>query len=327
MDDFEMLVETIKSQVDKVKDLDDIEKIRIATLGKNGNVTSLMKKISTLPPEEKASFGKKVNELKLKIEEMLSEKAALLKAEMLKSKSLEKSTDMTIPGPLKSVGKIHVINQVINECVDVFSKMGFNVVEGPEIENVYYNFEALNTPQWHPARDLHDTFYISDELLLRTHTSPVQIRTMEKQKPPIRIISAGRVYRNDYDATHLPSFFQMEGLAIDKNISIADLKGTLENAIRALLGQDKIVRFRPHYFPFTEPSVEVDVSFEGKKEWLEVLGAGMVHPNVLRNVGFDPDVWQGFAFGMGIERIAMLKYGINDIREFPRNYLKFLRLF
>ncbi len=327
MDDFEILAQTIKSQIDKVKDLDDIEKIRVATLGKNGNVTSLMKKISTLPSEEKADFGKKVNDLKLKIETMLSQKAASLKMEMLKSKFLERSLDMTIPGPLKSVGKIHVITQVINECVDVFSKMGFNVVEGPEIESVYYNFEALNTPQWHPARDLHDTFYISENLLLRTHTSPVQIRTMEKQQPPIRIISAGRVYRNDYDATHLPSFFQMEGLAIDRNISIADLKGTLESAIRAILGHDKIVRFRPHYFPFTEPSVEVDVSFEGKKEWLEVLGAGMVHPNVLRNVGFDPDIWQGFAFGMGMERIAMLKYGINDIREFPRNYLKFLRLF
>ncbi len=327
MSDIEMLVESLKLKINDVKDLEELEKVRLSVLGKNGFITSLMKKIPTLDPVERAEFGKKINEAKSKIEVLISDKANLLKMEGLKFEMIENAIDLTIPGPAPSVGKAHLITQVIDECVSVFAHMGFDVAEGPEIENIYYNFEALNTPKWHPARDLHDTFYISEDLLLRTHTSPVQIRTMERRKPPLRIVSPGRVYRNDYDATHLPSFFQIEGLAIDKDISISDLKGTLESAIKALLGKDKIVRFRPHYFPFTEPSVEVDVSFSGKTNWLEVLGAGMVHPNVLRNVGVDPEKWQGFAFGMGIERIAMLKYDVQDIREFPRNSLKFLRLF
>ncbi len=327
MEEFKILFDQIKNKIENAKNTNELERAKIEIIGKNGVITSLMKKIPEMPPEERSKFGRDVNDLKEKVGALLSEKMTLLRELEERSKAFEKYIDLTIPGPLKEIGKVHVINQVINECVDVFSKMGFDVVEGPEIESVYYNFEALNTPAWHPARDLHDTFYITDSILLRTHTSPVQVRTMERRKPPLRIISAGRVYRNDYDATHLPSFFQIEGLAIDKKISIADLKGTLENAIKSLLGEDKTIRFRPHYFPFTEPSVEVDVSFGGKKEWLEILGAGMVHPNVLRNVGIDPDRWQGFAFGMGIERIAMLKYGINDIREFPRNSLKFLRLF
>lgn len=327
MEEFKTLTDSIKNKIESAKTLEELEKIRVEVMGKNGIITSLMKKIPALPSNERSAFGKHVNDLKAKIEISFSEKMRSLKESEEKSKILERYMDLTLPGPSRELGKIHVISQVINECINVFSKMGFDVVEGPEMESVYYNFEALNTPEWHPARDLHDTFYITDSILLRTHTSPVQVRTMEKRKPPLRIVSAGRVYRNDYDATHLPSFFQIEGLAIGKNISIADLKGTLESAIKSLLGQDKMVRFRPHYFPFTEPSVEVDVSFGGKKEWLEILGAGMVHPNVLKNVGIDPNEWQGFAFGMGVERIAMLKYGINDIREFPRNSLKFLRLF
>ncbi|WP_456400858.1 phenylalanine--tRNA ligase subunit alpha [Mesoaciditoga sp.] len=324
----DMLMESIKERIKKLESLEDVEKARVSILGKKGFLKEQFKKMKDIPPEERAEFGKALNLVKEEVERILSSKIEEFKAAQKKNEALEKSVDLTIPGAKRSIGRLHLITQMIQECVEVFERMGFEVVEGPEIENTYYNFEALNTPQWHPARDLHDTFYIDDKKLLRTHTSPVQIRTMELRKPPLRVISPGRVYRKDYDASHLPAFFQIEGLAIDKNISIADLKGTLENVIKSVLGEDKKVRFRPHYFPFTEPSVEVDVSFpEGKSGWLELLGAGMVHPNVLRNVGLDPNEWQGFAFGMGIERLAMLKYGVDDIREFPRNSLNFLKLF
>ncbi len=324
----DMLMNSIKEKLEKLESLEDVEKARISILGKKGFLKEQFKKMKDLPDEERAEFGKTLNLVKKEVESILSSKMEEFKALQAEKKALEKSIDLTIPGAKRAVGRLHLITQVMEECVEVFERMGFEVVEGPEIETTYYNFEALNTPKWHPARDLHDTFYVDDDNLLRTHTSPVQIRTMESRKPPLRVISPGRVYRKDYDASHLPAFFQIEGLAIDKNVSIADLKGTLENVIKAVLGEDKVVRFRPHYFPFTEPSVEVDVSFShGKSGWLELLGAGMVHPNVLRNVGLDPDEWQGFAFGMGIERLAMLKYGVEDIREFPRNSINFLKLF
>ncbi len=324
----DMLMNSIKEKLEKLESLEDVEKARISILGKKGFLKEQFKKMKDLPDEERAEFGKTLNLVKKEVESILSSKMEEFKALQAEKKALEKSVDLTIPGAKRAVGRLHLITQVMEECVEVFERMGFEVVEGPEIETTYYNFEALNTPKWHPARDLHDTFYVDDDNLLRTHTSPVQIRTMESRKPPLRVISPGRVYRKDYDASHLPAFFQIEGLAIDKNVSIADLKGTLENVIKAVLGEDKVVRFRPHYFPFTEPSVEVDVSFShGKSGWLELLGAGMVHPNVLRNVGLDPDEWQGFAFGMGIERLAMLKYGVEDIREFPRNSINFLKLF
>ncbi len=328
MEELEILKESAKDRIKNVKSLEKAEKIRVELFGKNGIVTLRFKDIGKIAPEKRAEFGKKMNEFKSEIESFLLEKIKELKDREVKGKSLERSVDLTLPGPSRTLGHLHLITQVINECVDIFNKTGFEVVEGPEIETTYYNFEALNTPEWHPARDLHDTFYLRDGRLLRTHTSPVQIRTMERRKPPLRIVSPGRVYRMDYDATHLPAFFQIEGLAIDRKISLADLKGTLEVVVKALLGNDKVVRFRPHYFPFTEPSIEVDVSFEqGKANWLELAGAGMVHPAVLKNVGIDPDEFQGFAFGIGIERIAMLKYGIDDIREFPKNSLNFLRLF
>ena len=324
----EIFIKSIKEKIENLKTLMEAEKIRVDVFGKNGMLKSKFKEIKKLPPEKRAEFGKILNDAKREIESLLSEKIRELKRLEKQREIVEKSIDLTLPGARRSFGKLHPISQITQECVEVFSKMGFKVVEGPEIETSYYNFEALNTPEWHPARDLHDTFYVDDGRLLRTHTSPVQIRTMESQKPPLRIVSPGRVYRKDYDASHLPAFFQIEGFAIDKDISIADLKGTLENAIKSILGKDKRVRFRPHYFPFTEPSIEVDVSFpEGKNKWLELLGAGMIHPQILRNTGIDPNEWQGFAFGMGIERIAMLKYGIDDIREFPRNYLGFLKNF
>jgi phenylalanyl-tRNA synthetase alpha chain len=324
----DMLMDSIKEKLEKLENLEEVEKARISILGKKGFLKEQFKKMKDIPPQERSEFGKALNLVKEEVESILSAKAEEFKAFQEKSKALERSVDLTIPGAKRAIGRLHLITQTLQECVEVFDRMGFEVVEGPEIENTYYNFEALNTPKWHPARELHDTFYIDEKNLLRTHTSPVQIRTMESRKPPLRVISPGRVYRKDYDASHLPAFFQIEGLAIDKSISIADLKGTLENVIKAILGEDKKVRFRPHYFPFTEPSVEVDVSFpHGKSGWLELLGAGMVHPNVLRNVGLDPNEWQGFAFGMGIERLAMLKYGVDDIREFPRNSLNFLKLF
>lgn len=328
MEELAILLESMKDRIRKVKDLEKAEKIRVELFGKNGIVTARFKDIGKISPERRAEFGKKMNEIKSETEAFLLEKIRELKAQDTENKALERSVDLTLPGPARSLGRLHLITQVINECVDVFSKMGFEVVEGPEIETAYYNFEALNTPEWHPARDLHDTFYLRDGRLLRTQTSPVQVRTMERREPPLRIVSPGRVYRMDYDATHLPAFFQIEGLAVDRKLSLADLKGTLEVVIKTLLGDDKIVRFRPHYFPFTEPSIEVDISFEeGKTNWLEVAGAGMVHPAVLKNVGIDPEEFHGFAFGMGIERIAMLKYGVDDIREFPKNSLNFLRLF
>lgn len=324
----ELFLGTIKEKIEKLKTLEEAEKLRVNVFGRNGMIKSKFKEIKKLSPEKRAEFGKVLNNTKREIELLLSEKIKRLKEMEKQNEIIEKTVDLTLPGARRSFGRLHPITQIIQECVDVFSKMGFEVVEAPEIETSYYNFKALNTPEWHPARDLHDTFYVDDERLLRTHTSPVQIRMMESRRPPLRIVSPGRVYRKDYDSSHLPAFFQIEVFAVDRDISIADLKATLENAIKSILGKDKRVRFRPHYFPFTEPSIEVDVSFlEGKNRWLELLGAGMIHPQILRNAGLDPNEWQGFAFGMGIERIAMLKYGIDDIREFPRNYLEFLKNF
>ncbi len=324
----DILMNSIRDKLENIKNFEELNNTKISILGKKGFIKEQFKRMRELPKEERAEFGEALNNVKHEIESILTEKIKDLREKETQHKALEKSVDLSIPGAKRSFGRLHLITRVMEECVNIFNSMGFEVVEGPEIENTYYNFEALNTPEWHPARDLHDTFYIDENRLLRTHTSPVQIRMMEARKPPLRIISPGRVYRKDYDASHLPAFFQIEGLAIDKDISIADLKGTLEKVIKTLLGKDKQVRFRPHYFPFTEPSVEVDISFpQGKSGWLEILGSGMVHPQVLRNVGLDPNKWQGFAFGMGIERLAMLKYNVGDIREFPRNSLNFLKLF
>jgi phenylalanyl-tRNA synthetase alpha chain len=245
--------------------------------------------------------------------------------------------DVTLPGWPSQLGRLHLINQTQREIEDIFIGMGYEIAEGPEIETEYYNFEALNTPADHPARSLHDTFFVTDSILLRTHTSPMQVRTMEKQQPPVHIIVPGKAYRRDSDATHTPMFHQCEGLVVDEGVTLADLKGTLETFVRAMFGADRKVRLRPHFFPFTEPSVEVDVSCimcDGagcrlckKSGWLEILGAGMVDPNVFGFVGYDPEVYTGFAFGMGIERIAMLKHGVNDLRLFFENDLRFLRQF
>lgn len=317
--------------------LNELNELRIKFLGKKGELTQILRGMSELSPEERPAIGKLANEVKEDLEREFSQKILELK-QQLKSKKLEEERiDVTIPSKVV-LGHKHPLTLVMDEIREIFIGLGYEVVEGPEIELDYYNFEALNTPKDHPARDVQDTFYITDEILLRTQTSPVQVRTMEKRKPPLKIIAPGRVYRSDaVDATHSPMFHQVEGLTIGENITMGDLKGTLVAFAREMFGRDRKARFRPHYFPFTEPSAEMDISCiacqgEGCRickytGWLEILGCGMVHPNVLENVGYDPEKVNGFAFGMGIERIAMLKYGINDMRLFYENNLRFLEQF
>ncbi|MGC9771221.1 phenylalanine--tRNA ligase subunit alpha [Fervidobacterium islandicum] len=316
------ILERAKSEISSASDSKQLNDLRVKYLGKSGIVTSFMKKLKELPPEERPNFGKVVNELKDEIESLLEKR----KDELIENEKqlLYKKlwVDPTMPGARRSRGHLHIITKVQRELEDIFISMGFSVVEGPEIEQPWFNFDALNTPEWHPARDSHDSFYINDEYMLRTHTSPVQIRTMLSRKPPLAIVAPGRVYRRDYDATHLPMFTQMEGLYVDHDVTVKHLKYFLEEFARRLLGENTKVRLRPSYFPFTEPSFEVDIYFNSK--WFEVLGAGMVHPNVFKNVGYDPEQWRGLAFGLGIERIAMVKYGVKDIRDLVRNDIRFL---
>lgn len=333
---FEEMKENVLKQINDAQDIAQLERIRVNYLGKKGILTEQMRSIGKLPPEERPKVGQVLNELKQTIEQALEERKKVLEARE-QEKSLQKLwIDVTLPGAIRKVGHPHPISKVLEEIETIFVSMGFKVVEGPEIEDSWHNFDALNTPEWHPARDMHDSFYLQDKLL-RTHTSPVQIRTMLSEQPPIAIISPGRVYRRDYDATHLPMFTQVEGLYVDEHVSVAHLKYTLEIFAKRIFGPERKIRLRPSYFPFTEPSFEVDVSCGicgGKgcpsckyTGWLEILGAGMVHPNVFKNVGYDPEKYTGFAFGMGVERIAMLKHGIKDIRDFVRNDERFLECF
>ena len=341
-----------KKELVQVTSLDELDKIRILYLGRKGKLTSLMKALSTLPPAERPQAGKIANKVRQDLEQRIIQKKEALQGEALKLTLEEGTVDITLPGKLPRRGGKHLISQIIEEIVDIFLYLGYEVAEGPEIELDYYNFEALNIPPDHPARSLMDTFYVlrsgeektprdlgtSEEVLLRTHTSPVQVRVMEKTKPPIYVIAPGKAYRHDVaDPTHSPMFHQVEGLVVDKGITFGDLKGTLETFIHEVFGKERKVRLRPHYFPFTEPSAEVDVSCGvcygegcrscGGKGWLEIIGAGLVDPNVLEVVGYDPEEVTGFAFGMGIERIAMLKYDIIDIRTFFENDLRFLKQF
>ncbi len=315
-----------------------LEALRIKYLGKKGELTAVLRGMGQLTPEERPVVGQIANEVRAEIESAITEKKAALAAEALDAKLVAEKLDVTVPGKKTKVGHRHPLTLVQRDMEDIFIGMGFSIAEGPEVEYDYYNFQALNIPENHPARDTQDTFYITDKILLRSQTSPVQARTMEVQKPPIRIISPGRVYRSDaMDATHSPLFHQMEGLVVDKGITMADLKGMLETFAKAEFGEETKVRFRPHHFPFTEPSAEVDISCfmcGGKgcrlckgEGWIEILGAGMVHPNVLRNCGIDPEEYSGFAFGMGVERIAMLKYHITDIRHFYENDVRFIEQF
>ena len=321
------------SSVTDEKELNDL---RVKYLGKKGVITLSLKKVGSLSSEERPEFGRQVNEVKKFLEEGIKAK----KDELKKKASLDEKKDFfdpTLPGERPARGTLHPITQVMDEVISIFTFMGFEVTEGPEIESDYYNFEALNIPKDHPARDMQDTFYITDDIVLRTHTSPVQIRTMEKESPPVRIIAPGKVYRCDSDISHTPMFHQVEGLFVDEGVSFAHLKGILKIFVHEVFGRDAALRFRPSFFPFTEPSAEVDVQCvicKGKgcrlcsnSGWLEILGAGMVDPEVFKSVNYDSEKWTGFAFGMGIERIAMLKYGIDDIRLFFENDLRFLKQF
>ena len=316
----------------------EIDELRVRFLGKKGELTGILKQMGKLSPEERPVIGQLANEVRSWIETDIETRLTEIKASQMAARLESEKLDVTLPGKRPQFGAKHPLSIVLDEIKEIFIGMGFEIADGPEVETDYYNFEALNIPKDHPARDTQDTFYINENILLRTQTSPVQVRVMEQKKPPIRIISPGRVYRSDaLDATHSPLFHQIEGLVVDKGITFADLKGTLETFIKRLYGEDSVVRFRPHHFPFTEPSAEVDVQcFNCKGEgcrlckgegWIEILGCGMVHPKVLSNCGIDPEEYSGFAFGIGLERIVMRRYNIDDIRLFYENDVRFLKQF
>ena len=317
---------------------EQLEKARIQYLGKKGELTAILKQMGKLSAEERPVIGQLANEIRKDIEDTIANKSAEIKKAAQEKRLAEETLDVTMPGTLPQIGYKHPLSIVLDEIKDIFMGMGFDIAEGPEVEYDYYNFEALNIPKDHPARDTQDTFYINDNIVLRTQTSPVQIRVMEKTQPPIRIIAPGRVFRSDaVDATHSPLFHQIEGLVVDKGITMADLKGTLETFAKRLYGEDTKIRLRPHHFPFTEPSCEIDVScFKcgGKgcptckgEGWVEILGGGMVHPKVLKNGGVDPDVYSGFAFGVGLERLVLFRFNIDDMRLLYENDMRFLSQF
>ncbi|MGI6132033.1 MAG: phenylalanine--tRNA ligase subunit alpha [Bacillota bacterium] len=337
-DRVEALVERALSAIDSAESAEALEEARVRILGRKGELTALLRQMKQVDPDDRPAFGAMVNAARDRVQQELERRGQAMEARE-RARKLESDTiDVTMPGRIRPTGDLHPLTQGIREVTQIFVQMGFTVVEGPEIETDFYNFEALNTPPFHPARDVQDTFYINDFVLLRTQTSPMQVRQMEGQDPPVRVVVPGKVYRRDpMDATHSPVFHQIEGLLVDKDVTFADLAGTLTQFARTFYGKDRKVRFRPHYFPFTEPSAEMDVScalcggqgcrvckYEG---WIEILGSGMVHPNVLRAVGYDPDELTGFAFGMGVERIVMLKYGFDDVRLLYENDLRFLEQF
>ena len=306
--------------------LQELDNVRVTYLGKKGLFAEFMKGLAQLDAAQRPAQGAIINAAKQEVVAALEARRAQLEQAQLDAKLASERVDITLPSRHRDVGTLHPVTRTVERLTELFGSMGFEVVSGPEIEDDYHNFDALNLPPHHPARDSHDTFMFPNGLLLRSQTSSVQIRTMEKKAPPLRIVSPGRVYRNDYDMTHTPMFHQIEGLYVDRNVSFADLKGVLYEFLLKFFEEELEVRFRPSYFPFTEPSAEVDVRRKGGK-WLEVLGCGMVHPNVLRNVGIDPEEFTGFAFGMGIERLTMLRYGVNDLRAFFENDLRFLKQF
>jgi phenylalanyl-tRNA synthetase alpha chain len=326
-----------QSELGQVTDEVSLQNLKAKFVGRKGVITEIVKSMKDVLPQDRPKMGVLINEVKTFVETLFDEKLNQIKEDKRKRAIAEEKIDVTLPGRGVFVGAKHPVSQVMEEIVTIFERMGFEVAEGPEVETDYYNFEALNIPKNHPARDMQDTFYFSDDVVLRTHTSPVQIRIMEKQEPPIKIIAPGRVYRCDSDVTHTPMFHQIEGLLVDKNVTFGDLKGVLTEFLRLVFGEGLGVRFRPSFFPFTEPSAEVDIECvictgQGCRVckdsgWLEILGCGMVDPEVFKSVNYDPEVYSGFAFGMGIERITMLKFGINDIRLFFENDVRFLRQF
>ena len=337
MENLEPLANQARSAIAAAQDSATLEQLRVDYLGKKGQLTGLLKGLSNLTPEDRPKAGALINVVKQELQELIGERKTALDATAVKAKLEQEAIDVTMPGRAKTIGGVHPVTQTIERMEDSFSAIGFDVVEGPEIEDDYHNFEALNIPAHHPARAMHDTFYVDEHTVLRTHTSPVQVRVMESQEPPLRIICPGRVYRCDSDLTHTPMFHQVEGLLIDEHSSFSDLKGLIEDFLRVFFERDLEVRFRPSYFPFTEPSAEVDiqcVNCGGKgcrvcsqTGWLEVMGCGMVHPKVFEAAGIDTEKYSGFAFGMGVERLAMLRYGVNDLRLFFDNDLRFLEQF
>ena len=340
MQDYDKLKNEVLIEIKEANSLDDLENLRVQVLGKKGSITSLMKQLGSLEPDKRREAGQILNSLQKNIIESIDNKKSSLEETYLNEKLKNEALDITLPTRPENIGRIHPLSKTMDEVISIFAQMGFTVAEGPDIESDFYNFTALNIPQEHPARQEHDTFYFNEDengerKVLRTHTSPVQIRTMEKLKPPLRVIVPGRTYRSDHDATHSPMFHQCEGLVIGDNLNMSHLKGCLIDFCRIFFGVDDLpVRFRPSYFPFTEPSAEVDIGCSRKSgeliigegdEWLEILGSGMVNPRVLQNCGLDPNEHQGFAFGMGLERVAMLKYGIPDLRPFFDSDLRWMK--
>lgn len=324
--ELDAIVNEAKARIDAAEDAATLDAVRVEFMGKKGRLTDLLKGLGKVPAEERPAAGQKINEAKQAIQRAIGEKGDALKKAALDKQLKEEAVDVTLPGRTEFPGNLHPVSRTIERISSFFGDLGFAVKNGPEIEDGFHNFDALNIPANHPARADHDTFYFNPDMMLRTQTSGVQIRTMEAEQPPLRIISPGRVYRNDYDQTHTPMFHQVEGLMVDKNVSFAHLRGILHDFLHHFFEESLEIRFRPSYFPFTEPSAEVDVM--GKNgQWLEVLGCGMVHPNVLKAVNIDPEEYTGFAFGMGVERLTMLRYGVTDLRAFFENDLRFLKQF
>ncbi|WP_043525878.1 phenylalanine--tRNA ligase subunit alpha [Litchfieldella xinjiangensis] len=338
MDDLSTLVDEARSAIESAEDRQALDEVRVRYLGKKGEITALLKGLGKLPADERPAAGERINQAKQTLGQELDNRKQVLEKAALDARLAAETLDVTLPGRGQSNGGLHPVTRTLERIEGLFTRIGFDVAVGPEIEDDYHNFEALNIPAQHPARGMADTFYFDATRLLRTHTSPVQVRTMKSVEPPIRIVCPGRVYRSDSDLTHTPMFHQVEGLLVDEDVSFADLKGTIEDFLKAFFERDELsVRFRPSYFPFTEPSAEVDIQCvmcqgEGCRVcshsgWLEVMGCGMVHPEVFRHSGIDTERYKGFAFGMGAERLAMLRYGVNDLRLFFENDLRFLRQF
>ena len=332
------LLENAIQAINQSQDLASLDSVRVAYLGKKGEITARLKSLGQISSDLRPAAGQAINQIKLQIQSSLEERKSVISDQLIIDTLSSETVDVTLPGRAENSGGLHPVTLTMNRISKMFSKLGFDTAEGPEVEDDFHNFEALNIPEHHPARAMHDTFYFEDGRLLRTHTSPVQIRVLEHQAPPVRIIAPGRVYRCDSDITHTPMFHQVEGLLIDENVSFSDLKGTLEEFLKLFFEQDDLkTRFRPSYFPFTEPSMEVDIGCVmcggsgcrvcSQTGWLEVLGCGMVHPEVFRHTGIDNDLFTGYAFGLGIERLAMLRYGVNDLRLFFENDLRFLQQF
>lgn len=314
-------------EIASVENLAELDSIRVTYLGKKGEITALLKTLGQCSPEERKTLGQEINKAKQQVQGLLTEKKQALEDAKLQEMLASETIDVSLPGRRTAKGGYHPVSMTIARIESFFHKLGFTTESGPEVEDDFHNFDALNIPAHHPARADHDTFYFNPQTMLRTQTSGVQIRTMEAGKPPFRIISPGRVYRNDYDQTHTPMFHQVEGLMVDENVSFTELKGILHDFLRNFFEEDLEIRFRPSYFPFTEPSAEVDVFNKKSGKWLEILGCGMVHPNVLKAVNIDPEKYTGFAFGLGVERLAMLRYGVTDLRSFFENDLRFLQQF